>query len=61
MVLNAGTEVRGCTVLVKTITTVGDDAAGAESAGEETTPPADEAMIGEATGEEARIDEGTIG
>jgi len=46
MVLNAGTEVTGWTVWVKTITTV-EDAAGAESAGE-TTPPADEAMRGKA-------------
>lgn len=50
MVLNTGTEETGLTVSVLTITTVGEDA------GEERIPPADEA-----TGEEARIDEGMIG
>ena len=50
MVLNTGTEDTGLTVSVLTITTVGEDA------GEERTPPADEAI-----GEDARIDEGKIG
>lgn len=55
MVLNTGTEETGWTVSVLTITTVGEDA------GEERTPPADEAMTGEETGEDARIEEGMIG
>ena len=61
MVLNAGIEVTGWTVWVKTMMTGGDDAAGAEPAGEETAPPADEAMGGEPAGGEAMLDEGMRG
>ena len=47
IVLNTGTEETAFTVSVITMTTVGDGATGAETAGEERTPPLDEATAGE--------------
>lgn len=61
IVLNTWTEETGLTVSVMTITAVGEVAAGAETTSEETIPPADEAETGEATIEEAMIDEGITG
>ena len=51
MVLNTGTEETGVTVSVLTMTIVGD----------ETMPPADDAMPEDTTGDEATIEEGIIG